>query len=103
MDLEHYNLFDLGLVFILAAFGTYARILFDCGTSRTRRVGVEFIIGAFAGYTTFFLVKSTEIIKGGMELFCIAIAGFCARDVLHIFIDVFMTKIKSIFTSNKNK
>ena len=103
MDLEHYDLFDLGLVLLLSVFGTYARILFDCGTSRTRRISVEFIIGAFAGYTTFFLVKSTDLIKGGMELFSIAISGFCARDVLHIFVDLFMNKIKSIFTTNKNK
>lgn len=101
MNLEHYNLFDLGLVFLLAVFGSYVRILFDCGTSRTRRVLVEFIIGAFAGYTTFFLVKSTDLIKGGLELFCIALAGFCARDILHIFTDIFIGKIKSVFTSNK--
>jgi hypothetical protein len=103
MDLEHYDIFDLGLVFLLSVFGTYARILFDCGTSRTRRIGVEFIIGAFAGYTTFFLVKSTELIKGGMELFSIALAGFCARDVLHIFVDLFINKIKLLFSSNKSK
>lgn len=101
MDLEHYNLFDLGLVLLLSVFGSYARILFDCGTSRTRRVVVEFIIGAFAGYACFFLVKSTDLIKGGLELFCIALSGFCARDILHIFTNIFMTKIKSIFGSKK--
>lgn len=101
MGLEHYDLFDLGLVLLLAMFGSYARILFDCGTARTRRVEVEFIIGAFAGYTCFFLVKSTELIKGGLELFCIALAGFCARDILNIFTDIFIGKIKALFSSSK--
>lgn len=101
MDLEHYKLFDLGLVLLLSIFGSYARILFDCGTSRTRRVVVEFIIGAFAGYACFFLVKSSDLIKGGLELFCIALSGFCARDILHIFTELFIGKIKTIFTSKK--
>lgn len=101
MHLEHYTLRDIGLVLLLSVFGSYARILFDCGTSRTRRVVVEFIIGAFAGYACFFLVKSTELIKGGLELFCIALAGFCARDVLHIFTNIFINKIKAIFCSKK--
>lgn len=101
MNLEHYDLFDLGLVLLLSIFGSYARILFDCGTSRTRRVVVEFIIGAFAGYTCFFLVKSTDLIKGGLELFCIALSGFCARDVLHIFTNLFIGKIKNLFSTSK--
>ena len=101
MSLEHYELFDLGLVLALSIFGSYVRILFDCGTSRTRRVIVEFIISTFAGFTCFFLVKSTELIKGGLELFCIALSGFCARDILHIFTDIFIGKIKNIFMPAK--
>ena len=103
MELQHFSWIDFAIVLGLSLFGAYARILFECGTSRTRRVIIDFIIGSFAGLSCYFLVKSTDHITGSAELFCIALAGFCARDVLHFFVNVFFYRIKKFFTPNKDK
>lgn len=95
------KLFNLIYAIVLATFGAHVRILLAWGTTRTRYMITEYTISAFAGLITMYIVHSTDKVSGELEFAFIAMAGFCARDILSLFSTLFIGKIKNLFTSNK--
>lgn len=95
------KLFNVLYAVLLAMFGAHVRVLLACGTTRTRYMITEYIISAFAGLITMYIVHSTDKVTGELELAFIAMSGFCARDILSFFSSCFIGKIKNLFTTNK--
>jgi len=90
------------VVFLLSIFGTHARYLVNNGRIVSfKRLTAEYVIGCFAGLTTFYIVNSINLINGDLELFCISLSSFCARDILDIFSSEYIRRMKRFVTRKK--
>ena len=86
---------DNHIIIFIAALGGTVRYLISRDREKPITLGIllgEFLIAGFAGVVTSFILSSFDI-SPHIKAAGIAMAGYCAREVLDIFSALFLKKI----------